>query len=122
MSVRFVGQPGRGERDQHVGDRGRDLLIRVDDGGAVVVQVAPSRSTTTRPSTESTSGPVTRSSRPLPPYGSEPGSPGPGSRACGVAMAFKLIEAAQARWRMVNAPHLVAHTSLTTPAWSRGGA
>ena len=33
---------------------------------------------------------------------------GPGSRAAGLAMAFKLIEAAQARWRMVNAPHLVA--------------
>jgi transposase-like protein len=33
---------------------------------------------------------------------------GPGSRAAGVAMAFKLIESAQARWRMVNAPHLVA--------------
>ena len=33
---------------------------------------------------------------------------GPGSRAAGVAMAFKLIEAAQARWRAVNAPHLVA--------------
>lgn len=33
---------------------------------------------------------------------------GPGSRAAGVAMAFKLIEAAQHRWRMVNAPHLVA--------------
>ena len=33
---------------------------------------------------------------------------GPGNRAAGVAMAFKLIEAAQARWRMVNAPHLVA--------------
>ena len=33
---------------------------------------------------------------------------GPGSRAAGVAMAFKLIEAAQTRWRMVNAPHLVA--------------
>ena len=32
----------------------------------------------------------------------------PGSRAAGVAMAFKLIEAAQARWRAVNAPHLVA--------------
>jgi hypothetical protein len=32
---------------------------------------------------------------------------GPGSRA-GVAMAFKLIESAQARWRAVNAPHLVA--------------
>jgi putative transposase len=33
---------------------------------------------------------------------------GPGSRAAGVAMAFKLIESAQARWRMINAPHLVA--------------
>ena len=32
---------------------------------------------------------------------------GPGSRAAGIAMAFKLIEAAQARWRAVNAPHLV---------------
>ena len=33
---------------------------------------------------------------------------GPGSRAAGLAMAFKLIEAAQVRWRAVNAPHLVA--------------
>jgi transposase-like protein len=33
---------------------------------------------------------------------------GPGSRAAGLAMAFKLLEAAQARWRAVNAPHLVA--------------
>jgi putative transposase len=33
---------------------------------------------------------------------------GPGFRAAGVALAYKLIEAAQARWRMVNAPHLVA--------------
>ena len=32
---------------------------------------------------------------------------GPGSRAAGVAMAFKLIESAQHRWRSVNAPHLV---------------
>ena len=32
---------------------------------------------------------------------------GPGSRAAGVAMAFKLIESAQTRWRAVNAPHLV---------------
>ena len=32
----------------------------------------------------------------------------PGSRAAGLAMAFKLIEAAQNRWRAVNAPHLVA--------------
>jgi transposase-like protein len=33
---------------------------------------------------------------------------GPGSRAAGLAMAFKLIEAAQDRWRKVNAPELVA--------------
>ena len=33
---------------------------------------------------------------------------GPGSRMAGLAMAFKLIEAAQNRWRAVNAPHLVA--------------
>jgi transposase-like protein len=33
---------------------------------------------------------------------------GPGSKAAGLAMAFKLIEAAQQRWRAVNAPHLVA--------------
>ncbi|MGE3658026.1 MAG: IS256 family transposase [Mycolicibacterium sp.] len=33
---------------------------------------------------------------------------GPGSRSAGLAMAYKLIDAAQARWRAVNAPHLVA--------------
>ena len=33
---------------------------------------------------------------------------GPGSRAAGLAMAFKLIEDAQDRWRSVNGPHLVA--------------
>ena len=33
---------------------------------------------------------------------------GPGSKAAGLAMAYKLIEAAQAHWRAVNAPHLVA--------------
>lgn len=33
---------------------------------------------------------------------------GPGSRAADIAMAFKLIESAQVRWRAVNAPHLVA--------------
>ena len=32
----------------------------------------------------------------------------PGSRAATLAMAFKLIESAQDRWRCVNAPHLVA--------------
>ena len=33
---------------------------------------------------------------------------GSGSRAAGIAMAFKLIVSAQVRWRAVNAPHLVA--------------
>lgn len=33
---------------------------------------------------------------------------GPGSRTAGLAMAYKLIDAASARWRAVNAPHLVA--------------
>ena len=33
---------------------------------------------------------------------------GPGSRSAGLAMAYKLIEAAQTRWRAVNALHLVA--------------
>ena len=33
---------------------------------------------------------------------------GPGSRAAGMAMTFKLTESAQDRWRAVNAPHLVA--------------
>ena len=32
---------------------------------------------------------------------------GPGSRAAGIAMAFKLIESARGRWRAVNAPHLL---------------
>jgi Transposase, Mutator family len=33
---------------------------------------------------------------------------GPGSRAAGLAMAFKPIEPAQDRWRAGSAPHLVA--------------
>jgi hypothetical protein len=33
---------------------------------------------------------------------------GPGARAAGLSMAFKLIESAQDRWRCVNATHLVA--------------
>ena len=31
-----------------------------------------------------------------------------GAKAAALAMAFKLIDSAQRRWRMVNAPHLVA--------------
>jgi len=33
---------------------------------------------------------------------------GPGSKAAGLAMTFKLLESAQDRWRAVNGPHLVA--------------
>jgi len=33
---------------------------------------------------------------------------GPGSRAAGLAMAFKLLESAEDRWRAINGPKLVA--------------
>jgi hypothetical protein len=33
---------------------------------------------------------------------------GHGSRAAGLAVAFKLVESTQRRWRVVSAPHLVA--------------
>ena len=33
---------------------------------------------------------------------------GPGSRAAGLAMAFKLMESTQGHWRTVNTPHLLA--------------
>ncbi len=33
---------------------------------------------------------------------------GPGTRGTGLAMVFKLLQAAQGRWRAVNGPHLVA--------------
>jgi putative transposase len=33
---------------------------------------------------------------------------GPGSKDAGLAMVFKLLEAAEQRWRSVNGPHLVA--------------
>ncbi len=44
---------------------------------------------------------------------------GPGSRAAGLAMAFKLIEAAEQRWRAVNSPHLVAlvRAMMYDPRW-----
>jgi putative transposase len=41
---------------------------------------------------------------------------GPGSKAAGLAMTFKLLEAAQDRWRAVNGPHLFA----PAPASTRG--
>jgi transposase-like protein len=33
---------------------------------------------------------------------------GPGTRETGLAMVFKLLQAAEGRWRAVNGPHLVA--------------
>jgi hypothetical protein len=44
---------------------------------------------------------------------------GHGSKAAGLAMAFKLIESAQRRWRMVNAPRLVALVRAGAPALLR---
>jgi hypothetical protein len=44
---------------------------------------------------------------------------GPGSRAAGLAMAFKLMESAQDHWRTVNAPNLVA--LVRTGATFNGG-
>ena len=44
---------------------------------------------------------------------------GPGSRAAGLAMAFKLIEAAQTRWRTVNKAHLVALVRAGCPVRGR---
>ena len=38
----------------------------------------------------------------------DPGDQGARSKTAGLAMAFKLLEAAQDRWRAVNGPHLVA--------------
>jgi hypothetical protein len=38
----------------------------------------------------------------------DPATAWPSSRAAGLARAFKRIESAQTRWRVVNAPHLVA--------------
>mgnify|MGYP001757365722 CR=1 FL=1 len=40
---------------------------------------------------------------------------GPGSRAAGIAMAFKLIESAQRRWRAVNAPPTSWPSSAPAP-------
>jgi putative transposase len=44
---------------------------------------------------------------------------GPGSKAAGLAMAFKLLEAAQDRWRAVNGPTW-SHWWVPAPASTRG--
>ena len=67
-----------------------------------------SRSTTTRPSTGSICARPTIESTFATVRHRTKVTKGPGSRAAGLAMAFKLVESAQARWRAVNAPHLVA--------------
>ena len=40
-------------------------------------------------------------------------SKGAGSRAAGLAMVFKVVESAQARWRAVNGAHLATSTLIT---------
>jgi hypothetical protein len=40
--------------------------------------------------------------------GQNPGDQGAGNKDAGLAMVFKLLEAAEGRWRAVNGPHLVA--------------
>jgi len=42
---------------------------------------------------------------------------GAGSRAAGLAMAYKLLDAAQTRWRCVNAPHWLRSFALARPSW-----
>jgi transposase-like protein len=39
---------------------------------------------------------------------------GPGSRQAGLTMIFKLMEAAEGRWRRLNVPHLVALVKAET--------
>ena len=45
---------------------------------------------------------------------------GPGSRAAGLAMAFKLIMAAQDRWRAVSAPTSSRSCALAQPTFING--
>lgn len=60
------------------------------------------------PSTGCTFGRPTPSSRPSPPSGCARRSPrAPPHASPGLAMVFKLVESAQARWRAVNGSHLV---------------
>ena len=43
---------------------------------------------------------------------------GSGSRTAGLAIAFKLLEAAQVRWRCVNAPTWSHSSALGRPSWT----
>jgi len=60
-------------------------------------------------------GPLTRSSRPSPQSGTGPRSPR-ARVAAGLAMAFKLIESAQDRWRAVSAPTLSPWSAPERPS------
>jgi hypothetical protein len=44
----------------------------------------------------------------LPGQGQDQGDKGPGTKDTGLAMVFKLLQAAEGHWRAVNGPHLVA--------------
>src|SRR6266567_2613775 len=74
-----------------------------------MISASCSRSTTIQPGTGCTCVRRTRSSQLSRRYGTGTKvTKGLGSRAAGLAIAFKLIESAQDRWRCVNASHLVA--------------
>ena len=45
---------------------------------------------------------------------------GPGSKAAGLAMAFKLLESAQDRWRAVNGPHIWSRWYGPAPGFDKG--
>jgi hypothetical protein len=106
-------RPGRGPRPCRTGDRGAGQRLRrqVAQGGrqgrrrqgsAAVLLRLSGRALAALADDESDRVDL------LPSPGSDSGHQGPGSKEAGLAMVFKLLEAAEGHWRAVNGPHLVA--------------
>ncbi|MDQ1417611.1 MAG: hypothetical protein QOF81_3224 [Acidimicrobiaceae bacterium] len=97
---RVVGNWAIGSLDAEPPDNPWSVRIRLENRTIELVATTPSRD-------GSTCAPPNRSSPHSPPSGfasESPRAPAP----AGVAMAFKLIESTQTRWRAVSAPLLVA--------------
>ena len=95
-----------GHEDRWAASRGRRAACRAARAGSTWLFVSPShRRVRHRARSPRTGAPVRRRHRCPVPW--RPGSP-PGSRAARLGVAFKFIQAAQDRWQVVNAPHLVA--------------